>query len=118
VFVIAYMMNPAGLTPMAMVHNKRGSPAIAVATFAGLAAAILLVRWPHRAGAPPADPTFQVGRALMESQMLTMITLGLVLFSTMVAVTVLATRRGRYDRFGYDLGRGRPDDPVRGGVGR
>jgi NADH-quinone oxidoreductase subunit J len=118
VFMVAYMMNPAGLMPMAMVHNKRGSLAIAVTAFALLAAGIFLAPWPHRAGTRPRDSTVQLGQALMGPQMLTMITLGVTLFATMVAAVVLATHRGRYDRFGDDLKRRPPADPVRGGVGR
>ena len=118
VFMIAYMMNPAGLMPMAMFHNKRASLAIRVAVFALLAAGILVTRWPWRAGTAPRDPTFRLGEALMGPQMLTMITLGFTLFATMVGAVVLATHRGRYDRFGDDLKRRPPADPARGGVGQ
>jgi NADH-quinone oxidoreductase subunit J len=118
VFMIAYMMNPAGLMQMSMVHNKRGSLWIAVGTFLLLAAGIFAVHWPDRKGAPSANPAFQLGQALMGPQMLTMITLGLTLLATMVGAVVLATSRGRYDRFGDDLRRRPPADPVRGGVGR
>jgi NADH-quinone oxidoreductase subunit J len=118
VFMIAYMMNPAGLMPMSMVHNRRGSLAISAAVFALLAVGIFVTRWPHRAGAPPRDATFALGEALMGPQMLTMITLGFTLFATMVGAVVLATRRGRYDRFGDDLKRRPPADPARGGVGQ
>jgi NADH:ubiquinone oxidoreductase subunit 6 (subunit J) len=117
VFMIAYMMNPGGLLQMSMVHNKRGSLAVAVTVFVLLAGGIFAVPWPRRAGAPPASPAFQLGAALMGPQMLTMVTLGFVLFATMVAAVVLATARGRYDRFGDDLKRRPPADPVRGGVG-
>jgi NADH-quinone oxidoreductase subunit J len=118
VFMVAYMMNPAGLMPMSMVHNKRASMGIAVGVFAALAALIFLVPWPARSGAPPADPTRQLGESLMGGQMLTMIVLGFALLATMVAATVLATHRGRYDRYGDDLDRPVPDDPIPGGVGR
>jgi NADH-quinone oxidoreductase subunit J len=118
VFMIAYMMNPAGLMPMSMLHNKRGSLAISTVVFAALVAAIFAVRWPERTGARPKDTTFQVGMSLMGEQMLTMVTLGFVLLATMVGATVLATRRGRYDRFGDDLDRRPAKDPVGGGVGR
>ncbi len=118
VFMVAYMMNPAGLMPMAMYHNKRGSLAISIAVFVLLGAGIFLAPWPQRGGAEPADPTFQLGMALMGPQMLTMVTLGFVLFAAMVAAVVLATHRGRYDRFGDDLSRRSADDPVPGGVGR
>jgi NADH-quinone oxidoreductase subunit J len=118
VFMIMYMMNPAGLMPMTMIHNKRGSAAIAGSVFAVLAAGILLVDWPPRRGAPAPDPTMALGEALMGGQMLTMMTLGVGLFATIVATVVLATDRGRYDRLGDDLTAERADDPAGGGVGR
>ncbi|MFC8535787.1 NADH-quinone oxidoreductase subunit J [Streptomyces sp. NPDC057249] len=117
VFMLMYMMNPAGLMPMSMVHNKKGATVICAALFAALAAGVLVAPWPSRRGRPPADPTGNLGMSLMGPQMLTMMTLGLALFATMVATVVLATRRGRYDRFGDDLKSRTPDDPVRGGVG-
>lgn len=118
VFMVMYMMNPAGLMPMTMVHNKAGSAWIAAATFVVLTAGIFLVDWPQRAGSPPADPTFALGEALMGTQMLTMMTLGLAIFATILTTVVLATSRGRYDRFGDDLDADRADDPVPGGLGR
>ena len=116
VFMVMYMMNPAGLMSMTMVHNQKGSLAIAVGTFAVLAAGIYLVDWPTSRSPRPADPTRQLGEALMGSKMLVMIVLGLALFATIVTTVVLATHRGRYDRYGDRLDRDRPDDPVRGGL--
>jgi NADH-quinone oxidoreductase subunit J len=118
VFMIMYMMNPAGLMPMTMVHNKNGSAVIAVGTFIALAAGILLVDWPDRQGSPAPDPTLALGEALMGGQMLTMMTLGVGLFATIVATVVLATGRGRYDRLGDDLRAERANDPAGGGIGR
>ncbi|WP_411431337.1 NADH-quinone oxidoreductase subunit J [Saccharomonospora iraqiensis] len=118
VFMVMYMMNPAGLMPMTMVHNRRGALGIAVGTFGVLATGILLVDWPSADTDPPAEATRALGAALMGPKMLVMMVLGLVLFATLVATVVLATRRGRYDRYGDRLDRRRPDDPVRGGVGR
>jgi NADH:ubiquinone oxidoreductase subunit 6 (subunit J) len=118
VFMVAYMMNPAGLMPMSMMHNKRGALSISCATFIVLAAGIVTVSWPAPRGTRPPDPTLQLGESLMSGQMLTMMTLGFALLATMVAATVLSTGRGRYDRFGDDLDRRVPDDPVPGGVGR
>ena len=118
VFMIMFMMDPAGLMPMTMVHNKAGSMSIAVGTFAVLATGILLVDWPQRRGGPAPDPTLALGEALMGGQMLTMMTLGVGLFATIIATVVLSTARGRYDRLGDDLRRSRADDPVTGGIGR
>lgn len=117
VFMIMYMMNPAGLMPMSMYHNKAGSMAIAVGTFAVLAAGILLTDWPVRRGVAAPAPTYELGMALMGGQMLTMMTLGVTLFATIVATVVLSTGRGRYDRFGDDLAAARADDPAGGGIG-
>lgn len=118
VFMIMFMMNPAGLMPMAMIHNKRGAAGICALAFALLVTGVLLAPWPPRRGQAPPDPTMDLGMSLMGPQMLTMMTLGMALFATIVATVVLSTRRGRYDRLGDDLRAARPDDPVRGGVGR
>ena len=61
VFMIAYMMNPAGLMPMSMYHGKPQAMSVAVGTFVVLAGGALLVDWPERQGGPPADVTEQVG---------------------------------------------------------
>ncbi len=118
VFMVMYMMNPAGLMPMQMYHQKPASLAIALGSFALLAAGILVVPWPERRGVPASDLTFQLGEALMGPKMLVMMTLGLALFATIIGSVLLATARGRYDRYGDDLRASAPDDPIRGGVGR
>ncbi len=119
VFMLMYMMNPAGLMPMQMYHNKTVAMSVSVGTFVVLAAGILLAPWPDRVGTvASADATLQLGRALMGSKMLVMMVIGVALFATIVASVVLATDRGRYDRYGDDLDATTPDDPVRGGVGR
>lgn len=117
VFMVMYMMNPAGLMPMSMVHNKVGALVISFGVFVVLAVGVFLVDWPTSRAPRPADPTRQLGEALMGSKMLVMIVLGLALFATIVATVVLSTHRGRYDRYGDRLDRERPDDPVRGGLG-
>ncbi|WP_019854095.1 NADH-quinone oxidoreductase subunit J [Actinopolyspora mortivallis] len=116
VFMVMYMMNPAGLVPMAMYHNRAGAMAVSVGTFCLLAAGTLLVDWPERVGRPVSDPTAELGAELMSSQMPTMMTLGMVLFAAILATVTLSMPRGRYDRFGGSP-RGRPTDPVPGGLG-
>ncbi|GAB4080740.1 hypothetical protein GCM10028783_16880 [Modestobacter muralis] len=118
VFMIMFMMNPAGLMPMSMVHNQRGSAGVGVVTFVVLVIGIWTVDWPPRTGALPEDSTRQLGEAIMGSHMLVMLVIGIALFGTILAGTVLATARGRYDRFGPDLSAARPSDPVEGGMGR
>jgi len=117
VFMIMYMMNPGGLMPMSMYHNKAGAMTVAVGSFVVLAAGALLVPWPEREGVAPADITRQLGEGIMGSKMLVMLTISPVLFATIVGSLVLAAPRGRYDRFGDDLDQP-ASDPVQGGLGR
>ncbi|MEU8802154.1 NADH-quinone oxidoreductase subunit J [Spirillospora sp. NPDC048819] len=100
VFMVAYMMNPAGLMPMTMLHNERGAFAISGTAFAALAVGIFAVPWPARAGNPPRDPTFALGESIMGSKMLVMMVIGIAILATMIATVVLAAHRGRYDRDG------------------
>lgn len=118
VFMLMFMMNPAGLMQMTMVHNRRGALWLSLGTFVVLATGALLIPWPDRRGEPPADATRQLGESIMEGKMLVMLVVGVSLFATMVAATVLATARGRYDRYGDRLDRKVPADPIPGGVGR
>ncbi|MQY07895.1 NADH-quinone oxidoreductase subunit J [Actinomadura macrotermitis] len=96
VFMIMYMMDPGGLMPMSMVHGRRGALAIAAGVFAALAAGIVLTPWPHRQGAPPRDPAFALGEAVMGPKMPVMMVAGVAILATMIASVVLATGRGRY----------------------
>ncbi|MFB4281506.1 NADH-quinone oxidoreductase subunit J [Nonomuraea sp. MTCD27] len=98
VFMIMYMMNPGGLTPMKMVHNPRGAELIAGAVFVLLAAGVFLAPWPERKGRPPADPTRALGLSIMGPKMLVMMVIGVAILATMISTVVLATHRGRYDR--------------------
>ena len=118
VFMVMFMMNPAGLMPMTMVHNARGSAVLGAGVFAVLTLGIWTIDWPTRRGEPPADSTMQLGEAIMGSHMLVMLVTGVALFATIIAGTVLATARGRYDRLGAELDAARPDDPVAGGLPR
>jgi NADH-quinone oxidoreductase subunit J len=118
VFMIMFMMNPAGLMPMTMVHNAKGSAVVGAGAFAVLAVGIWTIDWPTRNPPRPADSTRQLGEAIMGSHMLVMLMIGIALFATILAGTVLATARGRYDRFGPELDAERPDDPVPGGLRR
>ncbi|PSL07055.1 NADH:ubiquinone oxidoreductase subunit 6 (subunit J) [Haloactinopolyspora alba] len=118
VFMIMFMMNPAGLMPMTMVHNVRGSVVVGAGVFAVLTTGIWTIDWPERDGRRPADATRQLGETIMGGHMLVMLVVGIALFATIISGTVLATHRGRYDRFGPELDGERPDDPVPGGLPR
>jgi NADH:ubiquinone oxidoreductase subunit 6 (subunit J) len=116
VFMIMFMMNPAGLMPMSMVHNSRGSAVAGAGTALVLLIGVWTIDWPIPSSRRPADSTRQLGEAIMGSHMLVMLVLGIGLFATMIAGTMLATARGRYDRFGPALDAKRAVDPVPGGL--
>ncbi|QKG25950.1 NADH-quinone oxidoreductase subunit J [Actinomadura verrucosospora] len=100
VFMVMYMMDPGGLMPMSMVHNRRGALIVSGAVFAALAAGALAVPWPARRGRPPHDPTAALGQAIMGPKMLVMMVIGIAILATMIATVVLATRTGRYGEDG------------------
>ena len=118
VYMVMFMgMNPA-LMPMSMVHDNRHALAVSIGVFVLLATGVLLVPWPTRRGAPPADISEALGEQLMGPKMLVMTGVGAVMAVTIVAGVVLAAHRSRYDRFGDDLRRRPADDPPPGGVER
>ncbi len=117
VYMVMFMgMNPA-LMPMSMVHSHRAAVGVSAAVFVLLAVGDAAGARGRPPGAPRADPTADLGMALMGDNMLVMMGVSVVMVATIVAGLVLALHRGRYQRFGDDLSL-RPTDPQRGGVGR
>ena len=95
-FMVAFMMNPAGLNPMSMVHQPRVAAAAGLALFVILAAAILLAEFPEPQARAPADVTAAIGHELMGPSMLIFETAGVTLLAGMIAVMAIAARRGRF----------------------
>jgi NADH:ubiquinone oxidoreductase subunit 6 (subunit J) len=95
-FMIAFMMNPAGLNPMQMVHQPKLAAGAGIALFVVLAAAILTADFPDRRGTPPDDVTAALGFELMGPSMLIFETAGVTLLTGMIAVIAIAARRGRF----------------------
>lgn len=114
VFMIMFMMNPAGFMPMSMLHNRRGALGLSAGLFVVLAAGVLLVPWPQRRGTPPADPVRAVGESVMGTHMLVMAGVGAVLFATIVASLVLGSPGSRYDGAEEDTPANAPEDTPAG----
>lgn len=95
-FMVAFMMNPAGLNPMNMVHQPRWAAGVGVGTFLVLAVAILTADFPVTDRMPPADVTAAIGHELMGPSMLIFETAGVTLLTGMIAVMAIAARRGRF----------------------
>ena len=95
-YMIAFMMNPAGLNPMNMVHQPRWAAAAGIVTFLVLASAILVTDWPVSEAGPPEDVTAAIGHELLGDSMLIFETAGVTLLTGMIAVMAMAARRGRF----------------------
>ncbi len=96
VFMVMFMMNPAGLNPMTMVHQHRTAKLAGVVAFLGLAAVGLVAEFPDRPAPSQADPTAELGRELLGDSMLIFETAGVTLLATMIGAIALASKRGRY----------------------
>lgn len=114
VFMVMFMMNPAGLNPMVMVHQHRGAIAAAVVAFLGLSA--VAVVGAIRTAAPPlaTDVTAQLGRELLGESMLVFQTAGVALLATMIGAIAVASSRGRFgdaSEGSIEPGRESPSNP-------
>ena len=96
VFMVMFMMNPAGLNPMTMVHQHRTSIAVGVLAFLGLAALALFADFPAAPVADTSRATAELGTELLGASMLVFQTAGVTLLSTMIGAIALASVRGRY----------------------
>jgi NADH:ubiquinone oxidoreductase subunit 6 (subunit J) len=95
-FMVMFMMNPAGLNPMQMVHQHRFAIVAGALAFAGLALAILLSDFPHATVPPGRAVVDALGRELLGRSMLVFESVGVTLLATMVATVVLSARSGRF----------------------
>lgn len=96
IIMIMYMMNPAGLNPMWMVHQHRISVAAAVVSFLAIASTAFVVDWPDNPNPQPAEATAELGIELLGASMLSFQTAGVALLAAMVGAIALASRGGRF----------------------
>lgn len=99
VFMVMFMMNPAGLNPMNMVHQHRTSIVAGVIAFLGLAAVGLFGTFPSNhvpAEASSGARTAQLGSELLGNSMFVFETAGVTLLATMIGAIAIANSRGRF----------------------
>lgn len=94
--MIMYMMNPAGLNPMLMVHQHKVAIGAGIFAFVSLSALALMATFPDAPVADPTDATAELGFELLGDSMLVFQTAGVALLATMIGATVMGSRRGRY----------------------
>ena len=96
IVMVMFMMNPAGLNPMWMVHQHRVAVGAGLVTFITLASLPFVVDLPDRPAQRPEEATAELGTELLGDSMLTFQTAGVALLSTMIGAVVIAGRRGRF----------------------
>ena len=96
VFMVMFMMNPAGLNPMTMVHQHRTAIVGGAASFLGLAVVGVFARFP--ASPPPvaAGVKAALGGELLGDSMLVFESAGVTLLATMIGALAIASQRGRF----------------------
>lgn len=96
IVMVMFMMNPAGLNPMVMVHQNRTAAIAGIVAFVALSAVAVLGEFPDRPAPEPAAATEELGIELLGDSMLVFQTAGVTLLSTMIGAVAIAGRRGRY----------------------
>lgn len=94
--MVMFMMNPAGLNPMFMVHQHRTAIAAGIASFLVLSGAVLVSDFPNAPAKQTSRATEELGTELLGESMLMFQTAGVALLSTMIGAVAVASRRGRY----------------------
>ena len=96
IFMVAFMMNPAGLNPMQMVHKHRLSIAAGVLAWLGLSAAVIVSETPPVLAPQNDRDVFELGLELLGPSMLIFETAGVTLLAAMLGAVILSARGGRY----------------------
>ncbi|MGH2604755.1 MAG: NADH-quinone oxidoreductase subunit J, partial [Dehalococcoidia bacterium] len=94
--MVMFMMNPAGLNPMLMVHQHRTAIAAGIGAFLVLSGAALATDFPTAPATSTARATEELGTELLGESMLVFETAGVALLATMIGAVAVASRRGRY----------------------
>ncbi len=94
--MVMFMMNPAGLNPMLMVHQHRTAIAAGIVAFVVLSSAALATDFPKSPAMRTARGTEELGTELLGESMLVFETAGVALLATMFGAVAVASRRGRY----------------------
>lgn len=96
IFMVAFMMNPAGLNPMEMLHLPRVAVVAGVLVAGAVGAVALGADVAEVALVAPEDSLRELGHELMGGSMLLMQTVGVTLAATMVGAVALSSASGRF----------------------
>ncbi|NOY55262.1 MAG: NADH-quinone oxidoreductase subunit J [Actinobacteria bacterium] len=96
IFMVMFMMNPAGLNPMLMVHQHRTAILSGVGSFLALATVGLFAEFPDRPAAIVGPAIVPLGQELLGTSMLVFESAGVALLAVMIGAIALVSHRGRY----------------------
>jgi len=110
-FMVAFMMNPAGLNPMNMVHQHRVAIGAGVLSAGALMVVALAGRFPERVLHDATGSIEALGTELLGPSMLVFESAGVTLLATMIGAVVLSARSSRYGGGADEGSRPPPIDP-------
>ena len=96
IFMVAFMMNPAGLNPMEMIHQPRVAIVTGIVAAGGLAVVAVAADLQEVALVAPEQAIRALGHELMGGSMLLMQTVGVTLVATMIGAVALSAATGRF----------------------
>lgn len=96
IFMVMFMMNPAGLNPMLMVHQHRTAILAGVFSFLVLASVGLVAEFPDAPAVPSDAPVVSLGFELLGESMLVFESAGVALLAVMIGAVALVSKNGRY----------------------
>jgi NADH:ubiquinone oxidoreductase subunit 6 (subunit J) len=95
-FMVMFMMNPAGLNPMNMVHQPRFAAAAGVVAAAGVAVVAVFADFPDAPVDAESATTRELGIELLGGSMLVFESIAVTLLATMVCSVILSSATGRF----------------------
>lgn len=95
-FMVMFMMNPAGLNPMTMVHQPRVAITAGAGAAVGLGVVAIAGDFPDVRVDPVATTIRALGVELLGRSMLVFETAGVTLLATMICAVILSSARGRF----------------------
>lgn len=110
-FMVAFMMNPAGLNPMMMVHQHKLSIAFGCIGGVVLATVALFADFPQRQVVDVSNSITELGTELLGNSMLIFETAGVALLATMLAAIILSSSSSRYSGMADEDSLPPPIDP-------
>ncbi len=96
-FMVAFMMNPAGLNPMMMVHQHKLAIGFGILGAGILTVVAVQARFPVRPIDSAGDNIRLLGTEMLGPSMLIFESAGVALLATMLGAVILSSRRSRYD---------------------